>query len=166
VDQQFAKEVQLIYFSKTALNDSTEVIWRKLFNAPSNDWQTSSSSTVGNIAASRWSLVNYGYCSLYIRSNDELYFYIAQLPPNGSVTTQQKGEVTNSWIPSFSTANLTFALKYFLYLGYEKDSISMVSQMTTDQEPFTMKIQLAISEIVKNLPLTCIVERLFKWIQS
>jgi hypothetical protein len=26
VDQQFAKEVQLIYFSKTALNDSTEVI--------------------------------------------------------------------------------------------------------------------------------------------
>ncbi|MFT7271786.1 MAG: N-acetylneuraminic acid mutarotase, partial [Spirosomataceae bacterium] len=135
VDQTICEGSSIDLFSKTALNDST-VIWTENFNAPSNDWQTSFSSEVGNIAASRWSLVNYGYCfPFYIRSNDESYFYnSSSFRQNGSVTTQP-GEVTNTQLesPSFSTVGISnphIRFEHFLYLGYEKDSISM--QVTDD----------------------------------
>ncbi|AWV98365.1 Kelch repeat-containing protein [Arcticibacterium luteifluviistationis] len=135
VDQTICEGSSIDLFSETTLNDST-VIWAENFNAASNDWQTFFYSSVGNIAASRWSLLNYGYCHpFYIGSNDGSQFYnTSSFYQNGSVTTQP-GEITNTQLesPSFSTVGVSnpyIRFEHFLFSGYEKDSISM--QVTDD----------------------------------
>ena len=107
--------------SSTSTSGTTAVIFNENFNAPTNNWIKTNSTSGGNSAVSSWTLWPNGYSS--ITSNDSSQFYISnnsQLDYGKEIHVTLQSPAFST--VGFSTASLSFYHTYWHNI-YDWDSI-------------------------------------------